>query len=73
MSCGRVLEPYAFENKFAAFGFGGLPYYLCAKETLHCFNLNGSEDPTVVGLEGLFSVYKIAVKGTGFSGPTYFL
>lgn len=27
MGVGSVLEGYAFENKFAAFGFGGIPRF----------------------------------------------
>jgi len=27
LSVGSVLEPYAFQSKFAAFGFGGVPRF----------------------------------------------
>ena len=71
-SVGRILEPYAFERKFAAFGFGGIPRYLNGTAVSHCFNLNGQNDPTVEGLVNLFNCYKTAINGTSLSGPTYF-
>jgi hypothetical protein len=54
------------------FGFGGIPKYLGSKSVSHCFNLTGLQNPNVKGLEELFKVYKHALKGTEFSGPTYF-
>lgn len=71
-SVGNILEPYAFQRKFAAFGFGGVPRFTGSNSVSHCFNLSGTNDPTVSGLMGLFGVYKSALAGTSFSGPTYF-
>ena len=72
MSVGRILESYAYQQKFAAFGFGGVPKYLNSNSVSHCFNLNGQQDPTVQGLTSLFQSYKAAINGTSLSGPTYF-
>ena len=38
----------------------------------HCFNLNGSLDPEVQGLEGIHETYKQALAGTELYGPTFF-
>jgi hypothetical protein len=46
-SVGNVLEPYAFENRFAVFGFGGVPRFTGSNTVSHCFNLSGVQDPTV--------------------------
>ena len=48
---GKILEPYAFKNMIAAFGFGGIPEYQGESEVSHCFTLNGTDDPTIIGLE----------------------
>lgn len=40
-SVGRILESYAFENRFAVFGFGGVPRFLGGNSVSHCFNLSG--------------------------------
>ena len=55
------------------FGFGGIPRYLGGTYVSHCFNLNGKiGDPTVDGLQAMFSLYRQAIQGTSLSGPTYF-
>jgi hypothetical protein len=38
----------------------------------HCFNLNGSPDPVIIGLQNVFQQYRFAIKGTGLAGPTLF-
>lgn len=40
-SVGSILEPYAYERKFAVFGFGGIPRFVGATTVSHCFNLTG--------------------------------
>lgn len=40
-SVGTVLDPYAYENKFAVFGFGGVPRFTGSNVVSHCFNLSG--------------------------------
>lgn len=71
-SVGTILEPYAFNRKFAVFGFGGIPRFAGGTTVSHCFNLTGTADPTVDGLGSMFMSYKSALKGTSLSGPTYF-
>jgi Copine len=66
------LEPYAFNRKFAAFGFGGIPRFVGGTKVSDCFNLTGQPDPTVDGLGNLFNAYKNALLGTSLSGPTHF-
>ena len=53
LEVGNILEPYAYKQKFAGFGFGGVPGYQGADTVSHCFNLNGDRDPTINGLENL--------------------
>jgi len=69
---GSILEPYAFERKFALFGFGGIPRFAGGTTISHCFNLTGTADPIVQGFGTMFELYKRALQGTSLSGPTYF-
>jgi hypothetical protein len=69
---GSILEPYAFNRRFAAFGFGGIPRFAGGTAVSHCFNLTGSLDPTIEGLPNLYNAYKYALQGSSLSGPTYF-
>jgi hypothetical protein len=71
-SVGSILEPYAFDRKFALFGFGGIPRFAGSNTVSHCFNLSATPDPVVQGFSTMFQLYKNAVVGTGLSGPTYF-
>ena len=50
---GKILEPYAYKKKFAGYGFGGIPTFSGHDTVQHCFNLNGSTDPTIEGVENL--------------------
>lgn len=50
---GKILEPYAYKQKVAGFGFGGIPNYLNETEVSHCFNLCGDPDPTITGISNL--------------------
>lgn len=47
LSVGTILEPYAYQSKFSVFGFGGVPRFAGQNSVSHCFNLNGTPDPTV--------------------------
>jgi len=67
-----VLDPYAFQNMFALFGFGGAPLYLNSNGVSHCFNLNGAPDPRVQGFETVFRLYKETIFKIKLSGPTFF-
>ena len=52
-------------------GFGGVPSYLKAACTLHCFPLthDGSEG---FGTQGILDAYRFAINNTALSGPTLF-
>lgn len=41
LAVGKVVEPYAMNQQFATFGFGGVPRFLGSNAVSHCFNLNG--------------------------------
>jgi hypothetical protein len=69
---GKILQPYAYKQMVAGFGFGGIPDYQGETEVSHCFTLNGTSDPTCVGLDALEISYKRAVQGTTMWGPTLF-
>lgn len=72
LEVGRVVEPYAVNNQFAVFGFGGIPLFLGSNAISHCFNLNGQNNPVIIGLNNVYSAYREAVLRTGLAGPTYF-
>jgi len=69
---GSILDPYAFERKFALFGFGGIPRFAGGTSVSHCFNLTGTSDPIAIGFGSMFELYRKALLGTSLSGPTYF-
>ena len=69
---GSILDPYAFERKFALFGFGGIPRFAGGTAVSHCFNLTGTSDPIVTGFGSMFELYRKALQNTSLSGPTYF-
>eukprot|EP00347_Sterkiella_histriomuscorum_P005523 403356292 len=72
LAVGKVTEPYALNQQFATFGFGGIPRYMGAKAPSHCFNLNGQSNPQIIGFQNVFNAYKFAINQTGLAGPTYF-
>jgi len=48
-----VVEPYALNQQFATFGFGGIPRFMGSNVISHCFNLSAKPDPQI---QGLFNV-----------------
>jgi hypothetical protein len=60
----NVMQSYAKDGVFQAFGFGGTPEYIGAKKVSHCWNLNGEKDPSVEGRDGLLAAYQKAIDGT---------
>ena len=69
LQVGHILEPYAFQRKFAGFGFGGKNK---SSTTTEFFILNGKPDPTITSLDELHEEYKKAVAETEMWGPTLF-
>ena len=59
---GNIMENYAFQQKFAGFGFGGIPdasFNLGSDQVSHCFCINkNAKDPMIDGLENLIKTYK---------------
>jgi hypothetical protein len=53
----NVMQAYAKDGYFQAYGFGGTPEYIGAKKVSHCWNLNGEKDPKVLGREELLLAY----------------
>jgi hypothetical protein len=54
MSVGQVMEPYATNSKFGVYGFGGIPRFMNLSKPSHCFHLNGTADPVIVGFQNVF-------------------
>ena len=72
MGVGSIIQPYGFEDKYAVFGFGGVPMHLGGSKVSHCFNLNGLPDPIIQGLANVYNAYKVSILNTKLGGPTYF-
>lgn len=67
---GSLLAPYSRDNKFAALGFGAeLPP---RNQVSFKFSLSGSEDPHVIGVQGILEAYKRCLSSVTMSGPTNF-
>lgn len=70
---GTIMENYAFQDKFAGFGFGGIPEYLDSDEVNHCFYINKNpKDPMIDGLESLIKTYKNSLGEVKLWGPSFF-
>lgn len=68
-SIGSVLEYYDSDKKFPVYGFGGVVNGVVN----HCFALNFNyQNPEVVGVQGILSIYKSSLMKVGLSGPTFF-
>ena len=72
LAVGSVLEPYALNQQFATFGFGGIPRFMGSNAISHCFNLSAKPDPIIQGLQSVIAAYKYAVNNSGLAGPTLF-
>ena len=59
---GKILVPYAKNNKFFGYGFGGIPHYhsKCKGEVMHCFTLNGDGKAKIKGVDALLEEYRNA-------------
>ena len=70
---GTILELYDHDKMFPVFGFGGIPRFMGISDISHCFHLNGAENPTVHGVQGILQAYRNAMYGgIGLYGPTNF-
>jgi len=66
------MMPYARNEQFKVYGFGGMPIYTGQQTVSRCWNLNGQETPNVKGTMGVLEAYNKAIHGTKLAGPTYF-
>ncbi|GAB0495822.1 hypothetical protein MMPV_007129 [Pyropia vietnamensis] len=68
---GDILALYDTDQVFQAYGFGGKlpPDYATAS---HCFELNGTDNPDCVGIDGVLEAYRSALDHVRLSGPTVF-
>ena len=64
----KIISSYNKKDKYNIYGFGAD----INGRFEECFNLNGTEDPSIIGIENIISEYKKAVMNVGFSGGTYF-
>lgn len=68
---GKCLKDYDSDNRYAVFGFGGIPEWIGV--TSHSFALNQNEnDPYVIGYEGILEAYKQSLTKVKLDGPTIF-
>ena len=70
---GNIMENYAFQKKFAGFGFGGIPEYMDDDQVNHCFCINKNpKDPRINGLENLIATYRKSLSEIKLWGPSFF-
>jgi hypothetical protein len=69
---GTIIDFYSASKMYPTYGFGGRPTFLGETDTKHCFNLNGKEDPSIKGIDGILKTYWKNLEGIKLSGPTYF-
>jgi hypothetical protein len=69
---GQILESYAYQNEFIAYGFGGIVKTDKDKGCQHQFNLNFEKDARIKGLPGLLSTYRNSLSNIELYGPTHF-
>lgn len=67
---GTILESYAYNKQFLAYGFGGIPKG--ETKVNNCFNLSGTKDPKLDGLSTLMKTYKDKLGEIQLYGPTFF-
>jgi len=73
LQVGGVLESYDHDRQFPVFGFGAKPRFMGVDDVMHCFHLNGNQNPEVHGVNGILQAYRQAMHGgVGLYGPTNF-
>jgi len=66
---GNILLSYDSDGKIPTFGFGAK---LGDGQVSHCFNVNGTVNPEVIGIEGIIQSYYNSFSGIKLYGPTNF-
>ena len=64
----KIISPYNKNDKYNVYGFGAD----IDDDFKEIFNLNGTNDPSITGIENIISEYKKTVNKVEFSGATYF-
>jgi hypothetical protein len=64
----KIISNLNEKDKYDIYGFGAD----IDGKFEECFNLNMSNNPSIIGIENIISQYKKAVKTVNFSGGTYF-
>jgi len=64
----KIISNLNEKDKYNIYGFGAD----IDGKFEECFNLNMSDNPSIIGIENIISQYKKAVKTVDFSGGTYF-
>lgn len=73
MAIESILEAFDNYRCFPVYGFGGIPQFMGASQTSHCFPLNGnSSSPEVYGINGIINAYRESLPKISFSAPTLF-
>ena len=68
----NIMRPYAKNQQFKTYGFGGIPAYMGMQKTSRLWNLNGTDRPECQDTKGVLDAYYKAIEGTKLAGPTYF-
>ena len=64
----KIISTLNEKDKYDIYGFGAEINGIFEK----CFNLNMTDNPSIIGIENIISEYKKAVKNVYFSGGTFF-
>ena len=64
----KIISLYNKNDKYNVYGFGAD----IEGDFKEIFNLNGTDDPSIKGIENIISEYKKTVNNVEFSGGTYF-
>lgn len=68
---GKILEPYAYKQKFSGFGFGAIPEG--ETQVSHLFNLNGNKEyPEIHTLKNVIKEYRKCASTCKPWGPSTF-
>ena len=64
----KIISTYNKKDKYDVYGFGAD----INNEFKEIFNINGTDDPSIMGIENIIKEYKKTVNNVEFSGGTYF-
>ena len=64
----KIISMYNKGNKYNVYGFGAQ----LNGEFKDVFNINGTDDENIIGIENIISKYKETINNVYFAGPTFF-